>query len=292
MIPVIFHAEDFAMNRMSIGIAALASFVATGALAADLPMKTPYTKAPAYVEPVFNWTGFYVGGNVGYSWGNSDNSTTLDRFNSGLPLVAGVNGTNTSRDNVNGVIGGGQFGYNWQMQNWLFGLEADIQGSGERGSSTITCVGCADVGTDIVTTLNQRLDWFGTARGRIGALVTPTVLLYATGGLAYGEVKVGGSVAGNGAGGNTTVVLADSSSTRVGWTLGAGVEGVISGNWTAKLEYLYMDLGTVSGGPVPLTGILVNARQLPGLSFSSRFTDNIVRAGINYHFNSPVVAKY
>ena len=188
------------MNRMLIGIAALASFVATGALAADLPMKTPYTKAPAYVEPVFNWTGFYVGGNLGYSWGNSDNSTTITRFNTGLPLLGALNGTNTSSNNVNGVIGGGQFGYNWQMQNWLFGLEADIQGSGERGSSSITCLGCSDDGTDIVTTLNQRLDWFGTARGRVGALVTPDVLLlYATGGLAYGEVKVGGSVSGSGA---------------------------------------------------------------------------------------------
>jgi outer membrane immunogenic protein len=74
--------------------------------------------------------------------------------------------------------------------------------------------------------------------------------------------------------------------------LGAGVEGVIGGNWTAKLEYLYMDLGTVSGGPIQLTGILVNLRTVAGLSYSSHFTDNIVRVGVNYHFNGPVVAKY
>jgi outer membrane immunogenic protein len=277
------------MKRSLIGIAAAASLAATGAFAADLPART-YTKAPVYVEPVFNWTGFYVGGNLGYSWGNSDNSTTITRFNTGLPLPGTLNGTNTSSNNVNGVIGGGQFGHNWQMQNWLFGLEADIQGSGERGSSAITCVRCSDDNADIVTNLTQRLDWFGTVRGRIGALVTPTVLLYGTGGLAYGEVNVGGTASGNFNG--LTVAIPGNSSTRAGWTLGAGVEGVIGGGWTAKLEYLYMDLGTVSGGPIPLTGILAPVRTVAGLSYSSHFTDNIVRAGVNYHFNGPVVAKY
>jgi outer membrane immunogenic protein len=282
------------MKRLLIGISAAASLLATGALAADLPVKAPvYTKAPAYAEPVFTWTGFYLGGNLGYSWGNSDNSTTLDRFLTGLPLPGTLIGTNTGSNNANGVIGGAQAGYNWQMSNWLLGLETDIQGSDERGSSTITCLGCADVGTNITTNLTQRLNWFGTFRGRAGVLATPDVLLYATGGLAYGEVNVGGSVTGDGAVGSTTVVLPGTSSTRTGWTAGAGVEGHIGGNWTAKLEYLYVDLGTVSGGPVELLGILVPVRVAPGLSYSSHFTDNIVRVGINYHFNGgPVVAKY
>lgn len=281
------------MKRLLIGISAAASLLATGALAADLPAKAPvYTKAPAYVQPVFTWTGLYLGGNLGYSWGNADNSTTIDRFLTGLPLPGALVGTNTGSNNVNGVIGGGQIGYNWQISNWLVGLETDIQGSGERGSSTITCVRCADVGTDIVTNLNQKLEWFGTFRGRAGVLATPDILLYATGGLAYGDVNVGGSVTGNGAVGTTTVVLPGTSSTRAGWTVGAGVEGHIGGNWTAKLEYLYMDLGTVSAGPVELTGILVSGRVAPGLSYSSHFTDNIVRAGVNYHFNEPVVARY
>jgi outer membrane immunogenic protein len=282
------------MKRLLIGISAAASLLATGALAADLPVKAPvYTKAPAYAEPVFTWTGFYLGGNLGYSWGNSDNSTTLDRFLTGLPLPGTLIGTNTGSNNANGVIGGAQAGYNWQMSNWLLGLETDIQGSDERGSSTITCLRCADVGTNITTNLTQRLNWFGTFRGRAGVLATPDVLLYATGGLAYGEVNVGGSVTGDGAVGSTTVVLPSTSSTRTGWTAGAGVEGHIGGNWTAKLEYLYVDLGTVSGGPVELLGILVPVRVAPGLSYSSHFTDNIVRVGINYHFNGgPVVAKY
>jgi outer membrane immunogenic protein len=279
------------MKRFLIGFAAVASISATSALAADLAAKAPaYTKAPAYVEPIFNWTGFYVGGNLGYSWGNSDNTAVLSRFDTGAVLP---NGTVLSNNHVDGVIGGGQFGYNWQITNWLVGFEADIQGSGQRGSSLITCVGCADDGTNITTNLTQKLDWFGTVRGRVGVLATPSVLLYATGGLAYGDVKVSGSVTGNNAGGNPlTITLAGASSTRTGWTAGAGVEGVIGGGWTAKLEYLYMDLGTLSGGPEQLTGILVNPRRNAGIAYSSSFTDNIVRAGVNYHFGGPVVAKY
>jgi outer membrane immunogenic protein len=286
----IISAEEFVMKRMLVGIAATASLFATGALAADLPVKAPmYTKAP--MEPPFSWTGFYVGGNLGYSAGNADNSATIDRFLTGLPLPGVLNGTNSASNAADGAIGGGQVGYNWQITNWLIGLEADIQASSERGSSSITCLHCSDDGTNIVTSLNQSLDWFGTARGRAGFLVTPDTVFYATGGLAYGQVNVGGTATGNF--NLTTVVLPGSTSTRVGWTAGAGVETHLGGNWTGKFEYLYMDLGTVNGGPVPLTGIIVPLRTEAGLSYSSHFTDNIVRFGLNYHFNyGPVVAKY
>jgi outer membrane immunogenic protein len=154
-------------------------------------------------------------------------------------------------------------------------------------------VACADDGTNITSILTQKLDWFGTVRGRAGILVTPTVLLYGTGGLAYGDVKTGGSVTGNNVlGVPITVAFPGTSSVRTGWTAGAGVEGQISGNWTAKLEYLYMDLGTVSAGPIALTGILVPVRTTAAAAYSSHFTDNILRAGVNYHFSGPVVAKY
>jgi len=270
--------------RAAVIVCALVGVAA--ASAADLPART-YTKAPVYVEPGFNWSGFYLGGNIGYSWGSSSNSETISRLNTGVALATG-----TARNDVNGVIGGGQVGYNWQMSAWLLGLEADIQGSGERGSSAFTCVACADVGTNITSVLTQKLDWFGTARGRAGVLVSPTVLLYATGGLAYGEFATGGSITGNGPGGaNVTTVFPGTSSTRAGWTAGAGIEGRISGNWTAKLEYLYMDLGTVSAGPIATT-ILVPVRTAGAASYSSHFTDNILRVGVNYIFNAPVVAKY
>jgi outer membrane immunogenic protein len=275
------------MKRILVGVTAVASLLSVNAFAADLSPRT-YTKAPMMVDPGFNWSGFYVGGNVGYSWGSSGNTEAISRLNTGLVLFNA-----TSRNDVNGVIGGGQIGYNWQSSNWLFGLEADFQGSGERGSSSIVCVACADDGTNITSTLKQKLDWFGTVRGRAGILVTPTVLLYGTGGLAYGDVKTGGSVTGNnGLGVPITVAFPGTSSTRAGWTAGAGVEGQISGNWTAKLEYLYMDLGTVSAGPIALTGILVPVRTTAAAAYSSHFTDNILRVGVNYHFSGPVLAKY
>jgi opacity protein-like surface antigen len=104
------------MKRMLIGIAAVASLLSTGAFAADL---APYTKAaPVYVAPVYNWTGFYIGGNVGYSWGRSRDTSTLSN-GAGTILF-----TDTLRSNMDGVIGGAQMGYNWQMSNWLVGLEA------------------------------------------------------------------------------------------------------------------------------------------------------------------------
>jgi len=274
------------MKRIVLGIAAAVSLLATNAMGADLAAR-PYVKAPPPVAAVYNWTGFYIGGNVGYSWGRASNSETISRLATGVALF-----TDAASNDVNGVIGGGQIGYNWQIQNWLVGLEGDFQGSGEKGSRAFTCVGCADDGTNITSTLTQKLNWFGTVRGRVGVLVTPSVLLYGTGGLAYGELKTSGSITGNNvAGVPVTVVFPGTSSTRAGWTAGVGVEGKIAQNWTAKLEYLYMDLGSVSAGPIGTT-ILVPVRTAAGVSYSSNFRDNILRAGINYQFAAPVVAKY
>jgi outer membrane immunogenic protein len=251
----------------------VALFGATSALAADLPART-YTKAPVYVDPGYNWTGFYVGGNIGYSWGRSSDTSTVTTA-AGAVLFTGAD-----KSNLNGVVGGGQVGYNWQVQNWVWGLEADIQGTGEKGSRAFLYAPSgllALVLPPVPVTLTQQIDWFGTVRGRAGVLVSPKVLLYVTGGLAYGEVK-SGEVIGVFPGLSTT-------NTNVGWTVGAGIEGVIGGNWTAKLEYLYVDLGTVSGSFTPVAGGVTS-------SYSSRITDNVLRVGLNYKFGGPVVAKY
>ena len=274
--------------KLIAGAAAVVSALVgiTAATAADLPART-YTKAPVYVEPAFNWSGFYVGGNIGYSWGRSANTAELSDFATGAPLFIA-----TSRNDVNGVIGGAQFGYNWQMSNWVVGLEADVQGSGEKGSTAFVCDACSTNGTNITAELTQNLNWFGTIRGRAGILVTPTILLYGTGGLAYGEIETGGSITGTNINGAPVGVLFPGvSSTQVGWTAGAGIEGRISGNWTLKLEYLYMDLGSVGSGPLS-TGIASGRVLSVGSSYSAHFTDNMVRVGFNYLLNAPVVAKY
>jgi outer membrane immunogenic protein len=196
----------------------------------------------------------------------------------------------TGRANANGVIGGGQAGYNWQRGTWLFGLEADIQGSDERGSADVCIVaGCA-IGTGVLTA-NYKLDWFGTARGRVGFLPTDRVLLYATGGLAYGEVSA-----------TAPLIPLSWGSTRAGWTVGAGAEAAIDQHWSVKLEYLYMDLGNFGSGSTTATnvvtqlGVPVRRNTVTTTTFvsafSSRFTDNIVRVGLNYRFGGPSVSKY
>jgi outer membrane immunogenic protein len=259
----------------------------TAASAADLPART-YTKAPVMVDPGYNWTGFYIGGNIGYSWGRSSDTSSLTN-GAGTVLF-----TSIDRSDLNGVVGGGQVGYNWQMQNWLLGLEADIQGTGERGSRAFTCptgictppfgVVAVFPGPPVpVSSLDQKLEWFGTVRGRAGVLVSPKVLLYATGGLAYGGVKSSETI-------GLVPAGFSNSDTRVGYTVGAGIEGVIGGNWTAKLEYLYVDLGRTSGSF--LTTIPALGGGFLTSNYSSRITDNVLRVGLNYKFSGPVVAKY
>jgi outer membrane immunogenic protein len=310
------------MKRIFIAIAGAASLLATSALAADLAPHM-YTKAPAPIVAVYDWTGFYIGGNVGYSWGRSSTNEAFTDALTGTILSAA-----TAKFNLNGVIGGGQAGYNWQRDRWVFGLEADIQGFGEKGSTNAVCPGATPsaLGTvasvssacsvghlgdtapfnvlalPVTNSLSEKIEWFGTFRGRIGPTITPTILAYVTGGLAYGSVKSSDTVsgtnitnpAGQGVNGGTVLTPVNAtfgnSSTRVGWTVGAGIEGVISGNWTAKLEYLYIDLGNVSGSFI--TPVVAPSGNFVTASYNSHVTDNILRVGVNYRWGGPVVAKY
>jgi outer membrane immunogenic protein len=276
------------MRRMLIGAAAVGSLLTTSAFAADLPVKT-YTKAPVYVAPVYNWTGFYLGGNIGYSWGKSSDTSTLTNP-SGMVVF-----TSAGQSNLDGGVGGGQIGYNWQMQGWVWGFEADIQGSGENGSRAFAFqrqlfvqAGLFGLQANLAVpfALTQKIDWFGTVRGRVGVLATPKVLLYATGGLAYGEVNSSEAI------GVATPVSFLNTTTNVGWTVGAGVEGAIGGNWTARLEYLYVDLGRTSGSFVTpvVIGFAVNGGFLNS-NYSSRITDNILRVGVNYKFDGSGAAR-
>jgi outer membrane immunogenic protein len=143
-----------------------------------------------------------------------------------------------------------------------------------------------------VFTANYKLDWFGTARGRVGFLPTERVLLYATGGLAFGHLSA-----------SAPLIPLSWGSTRAGWTVGAGVEAAIDRNWSVKLEYLYMDLGDIGSSGASATTV-TDALNTPTArfhtvttttltsAFNTRFTDNILRVGVNYRFSGPVVAKY
>ncbi|WP_409190922.1 outer membrane protein [Bradyrhizobium sp. RDM4] len=275
------------MNRIVIGIAAM-SLLATGAMAADLAPGTnvprPYVKAPPMVDPGYDWTGFYAGLNGGYSWGRS-NATVVPT----TPFTVGIG------QNVDGGLGGGQIGYNWQVDpKWVLGVEADLQATGERGRSidALTALRIGSIGVTGTASSSTDFPWFATFRGRAGVLADPSLLLYATGGLAVGEVKFGtqatltaqlfdGGNAPVGAPVTRTGAAVSESQTRLGWTAGVGIEKKFNRNWSAKLEYLYLDLGSATyfGGTANETAV--------------KFHDHILRAGFNYQFApGPVVARY
>jgi len=262
------------MKKLSTVFIVLGALIAAApAFAADMALK-----APPPVAPWYDWTGFYVGINGGYSWGRSATNYTGTAGVGFVPF-------STSRS-MDGGLGGGQIGYNWQpSHNWVFGVEADIQGTGQRGTATLPPVTTIIAGVAVTTltttgTLAQKLPWFGTARLRLGYEPTDHGLLYVTGGLAFGEVDStasttlvvvtpGGTAAAN--------ASTSANTTKAGWTIGAGAEWVLSSRWTAKVEYLYMDLGNVNNTFAGVGAFTV-------LGTSSHITDNIARVGLNYRF--------
>jgi outer membrane immunogenic protein len=227
----------------------VAAALSGSVLAADLGARS-YDKAPPT-----NWSGLYIGGNVGYGWGN--NSTDFEFFPT--PVEFGVN--NTTLDNKsNGLLGGAQIGYNWQMGAIVTGLEADIQGSGIKGSRRSSNTEFSVFVPGQFLSTEQELSWLSTVRGRLGATVTPDLLLYATGGLAYGHVDASADTFFN----STNHYPASVSQTKAGWTVGGGAEWAFARNWSAKVEYLHVDLGSVSAtalnAPVPADAPEFSAR--------------------------------
>jgi outer membrane immunogenic protein len=251
---------------------AIALFVSAAAqpvLAADMPTKTPMVRA----APAFSWTGFYIGGNIGYSWGRSENEVIvagLPPVLLGLPTASLARGDRDQQD-VDGVIGGFQSGYNWQGGSWVIGLESDLQASGQKGDAQYCNLGGT---TCAVASLNasHKLSWFGTSRTRLGFLVTPSTLLYGTGGVAYGQIKSDYNLFFGGA----PFASVNFKDVKAGWTAGGGVEFAFAGNWSAKLEYLYMDLGD-SELTVNVGGVSARVTR--------SFTDHIARVGVNYRFS-------
>ena len=208
------------MSRIvSVAVASIAAVCTSSALAADMSYgsRAPYTVN----QPLnmYSWAGPYIGGNIGWNWGSVDNNPTRP----------------------SGFVGGAQAGYNWQNGPWVFGIEGDIQGNGA---------------SDTFAPWKFSNPWFGTVRGRAGYAIN-NVLLYGTGGLAFGGLT-----------GQTFGGLSESH-TNAGWTLGLGAEVGLARNWSAKVEYLYVDLNdsnfVITGAP-------------NGYHFG------LLRAGVNYHF--------
>jgi outer membrane immunogenic protein len=218
------------MKSRSVLLAAtILSLAGSSAFAADLPVKAYRPVTPA---PVMTWTGFYAGLNAGYGWAN-----------------VSVSGSGSSSD-LDGFVGGGQIGYNWQTGPLVIGLEGDFQGSAQSTSDSALGI-----------TVDQDLRWLATLRGRLGYASGPW-LFYVTGGAAWLNYQLTVSAGG---------ASVDADDTKGGWTLGGGVEWMFAPKWSAKLEYLYVDTGDTNV-------------TLGGFNFDGRAKDNLVRVGINYHF--------
>lgn len=233
------------MKSLLLASAALLSFT-VAASAADLA----YKKAPPapIANPAVNWSGFYIGVMGGYSWSDS------------LRLSAGGLTATGSTSDINGGFGGGTIGYNWQMVDWVFGLEADAAGAD-----------VSDSDSSLGVTLTEKVDAFGSVTGRIG-YVAGAALIYAKGGYAWADNKISASAGGLGF---------SESHLHSGWTIGGGVEYMFAPNWSGKVEYMYADYEKQNY----LTDVIPGGFGI-GMAFHS------IKAGINYHFGGPVVARY
>ncbi|MGY8666305.1 outer membrane protein [Bradyrhizobium sp. UFLA05-109] len=270
------------MKRIALALS-LALFGTASAFAADLAPS--YTKAPA-MAPVYNWTGFYIGGNVGGQWGSSDPSTSTvfslpGYFDSrSIPAIAAVGAQHI---NSSSVTGGFTAGYNWQVSSAVLGLEGDINYFGFKGSATGSALYpcCAPTGFTVNSSVSA--DWLATIRGRVGFLATPNWLIYATGGVAIADVKGDFSFT------DTYSAATESAAirgTRVGWTAGAGGEYAVGNGWSLKAEYLYVDLGRSTVTSTNLVGYNPPGTAYPSnvYTHSSDLKSSIVRIGVNYKF--------
>ena len=239
------------------------------ASAADVPVRRLPTKAP--VAPVvvagYDWTGWYFGGHAGVAWSRGAVSDAP------LPNAVVANQPFLSFDNdASSVIGGIQGGYNWQFnRNWVVGVEADFSFSSLNGSQTYAPVpvvaGAVVAGSS--ETLSRDVEWFGTVRGRLG-YAFDRWLVFATGGFAFAKIKndalsifPGGSV-----------YSFSDHSTKTGWTVGGGLEYGLTGNWTVRGEYLYLEFEDTAGVSF---GVPSTAPVGSSYAWKTRFTSAALR---------------
>jgi outer membrane immunogenic protein len=260
--------------RLLVASALATVMVAGAAQAADLPTKAPVYKAP--VAAPFSWTGFYIGGHAGYGWGDKKWSDFFDPLNP----TDRTFGPDASY-HVNGPLGGGQIGYNFQYGWTVFGIEADasaadIKGFGNNDPFQVlgpSGFGCLDLNAGCTT----KIDALGTITARLGVAVD-RVLFYAKGGAAWVHEKHTVRASDPQLPGPEANFTATTSQTRWGWTAGAGVEYALSNNWSAKIEYNYLDFGK---DQVAFDLPLPNGFDVAGTLHQ---TMHVVKGGLNYRF--------
>jgi outer membrane immunogenic protein len=279
------------MKTVLLVYGAFAALGVVSASAADMAVKAPPT-----VAPIYNWTGFYVGVSGGGIWSDPYLAVNVSgpAGPNSTPAQALVAQQLGNRNNSS-WLAGGQAGYNWQMNDFVLGVEADISGTDINNAQSVTSTTVIGRGPkDITTTGSQRLDYFGTVRARFGYAGASGLLVYGTGGFAYGGERASFGVAsasGFGAGLVPFNLVASDSSVRTGWTAGVGAEMALMAfgpNWSLRGEYLYYDLGhdllTVSHPLVPPPGLTA--------TMDSTFRGGLIRVGLDYRFGGPLVARY
>jgi len=258
------------MRKVLFGIAA-AALATTPALAADLaPAAAPmYYKAPPVMAPQ-TWTGFYLGGDIGGAWSHTDGSW------GGL---AGVNPT-SGGENGSSFLGGAHVGYDYQFApSWVIGVEGDWTWTHAGGSNSQTWT-LAGTGTPIpgsATTMNATVDWLASIRGRLGYLITPSVMAYVTGGAAWGGIHYGATASDPAAGYLASTAF---NNTSDGFVVGGGLEWAMTTHWSIRAEYLYyrLDSGQSALAPSNVVGIGPS-------SFGWGHTSvDVARAGLSYKF--------
>jgi outer membrane immunogenic protein len=259
-----------------------------GASAADMAVKARPMAAPVVV---YSWTGCYVGVNGGYGWGKNNTNVrpSPDAVSQAFWSPAFVAGAAPSSFGytTDGGLAGGQVGCNYQTGKFVVGIEGDIDWTDIRGSQSIATANVPGFVPGFFST-GQSLHWLGTVRGRVGVTPVDPLLLYVTGGVAFGDVHYNLNFAFPGSNDFQSI---SSSNTETGWTIGAGAEWAFADSWSVKAEYLYVDLGNRSLVSIP-AGRAANLATTLTENFQNRY--NIVRVGLNYKFNwaGPVVAKY
>jgi outer membrane immunogenic protein len=232
------------MNLKFLGTGVAAmALLATSFSAQAADIPRPVYKGPRSVVAYYNWTGFYLGVNGGYGWGTSDWDA---------PIVS---------VKPKGWMAGGTLGFNYQMGSFVWGLEGDFDWADVADSTACGAFVCETKNT-----------WLATARGRLG-YAFDRWLPYFTGGAAFGRVAAS----------STNPAATGASDTLTGWTIGGGLEYAFLGNWSAKVEYLYVDLGNFNCGVACSPAVLNN---------DVSFKENVVRAGINYKFSGPIFSRF
>jgi outer membrane immunogenic protein len=260
-------------------LASVGAIALTGSAAFAAEPPPPYIPPP----PVFTWTGPYVGGQIGYAWGTGNFNTTLFDPITGTFFNASAGGT------PSGVIGGAHVGFQYEINQWVLGIEGSVDGTGLHNSAFVAFP--AAFGNRILTA-STSVDVEGTIRGKIG-FAWDRVLIYGTGGVAFGGSSTDLSLTAVTAAGAPFAVTSNVGNNRVGWTAGGGLQYAVTNNWWVFTEYRYTNFGDIN-----ISSGLLSSALPTGVFFrgSRQIRQNQVQAGFSYRFDLappvPVVAKY